>query len=282
MGKVILSNNEKEAIGILRMLNNGGNRAFEIINEYVFDQLQSVLLLESVILLDPEKAKQRLSEFLPPAAVQAVIKNLFSKPGNACFIVDPSMQFKMPAISYLGSWDFSKVYIVQNFNKEEKSRIIEHLKGLGKDPEEMQRLYQEVFLIPSGNLDDWISQRFQIYAGKAFNGKEKEDVIVFDNGFIYNPKEQFIYSGAQQIPRSLFVLTEDSATEFRYGNANVGFSVAVAKTKDGYKAVFLDRELANSLFVRLYYFNGMGLKHFAPLIVSEEGENYIRIFKIDW
>jgi hypothetical protein len=281
MGKALLDNDEEEAARILRMLNNGGNRAFEIIDEHIKDPLQSVLLLESILSFDPVRAKQTLLGFLPEPAANEVIKILFSTPSKAVFVVDPSMVGKIVAISYLGNWNFSKVYMAQNFNQKEKDQILEHLKKLGRNPAEMQVLYQEVFLISPGNLEDWISQRVQFYSGLA-NGHEKDGNIFFDHGFIYNPKEQIIYANSGQIPRSLFVLIGNNLVEIGMPNANVGFSALVVKTKEGYKSILLDRQLANSLFVRLYFFNGMGLRHFAPFIESEQGTEHIRVFNIVW
>jgi len=281
MAKALLSNNENEAIGILRMLNNGGNKAFEIINEHIKDQLQAVLLLESIIAAEPEKAEAALLDYLPLPAAQEVMKILFSTPPRACFIVENTMLPKMGAISYLGTWDFSKVYIAKNFNLQEKDQIMEHLKKLGRDNQDIQRFYQEVFLIKPGSLDDWLSRRVLFYSGLV-NGQEKDGEVFFDNGFIYNPKEQTIRSNAGQVPRSLFVLNDNELTEKGYPNANVIFSIFVMKNKDNYACVLLDRELANSMLMRLYFFNGQGLRHFIPFIQAAEGNDYILVFNIAW
>ena len=103
-----------------------------------------------------------------------------------------------------------------------------------------------------------------------------------DNGFAYNTKDGDIQSNAGQIPRSVFTLVNDSLVETVYPQANVPFSVLIYETKDGYKSILLDRELAGSLFVKLYFLGGKGLRHFIPFIESEEGNNYIRFFTVVW
>ena len=281
MGKVLLSDDENKAIGILRMLNNGGNRAFEIINEYLDNQLLSVLLLESVIGSNPEKAQAVLLKFLPESVAQDVMRILFYTPPPAGFVVDHTMAYKIPAISYLGNWDFSKVYIAQNFDKVEKNQIVEHLKNLGGDNNLIQRFYQEAFLISNKNLNDWLSQRLQFYS-PLVNGREKNGLIYFDTGFIYNIKDKAIQSNSGQIPRSVFIEAGNNFVETLCANPNVPFSVLVFETKDGYKSILLDRELARSLFVRLYFLGGRGLKHFVSFIDVEEGNNFIRFFSINW
>ncbi|MFA5157405.1 MAG: STT3 domain-containing protein [Candidatus Omnitrophota bacterium] len=282
MGKALLSNNENEAVAILRMLNNGGNKAFEIINDYVKDPLKSVLLLESILGQEPSKAQKVLLEYLPVVKANEVMRLLFAIPARACFIVDNTMVFKMPAISYLGSWNFAKVYIAQNLNKEEKGQIIERLKKLGWKDQDLQRFYQEAFLISTKNIDEWLSRRLQFY-GPPASGREKDGVIFFENGFVYNPKAQtVIQSSAGQIPMSLFLAKETSLAETPLPNANVGFSALIFDTPEGYKCVLLDRPLAASLFSRLYFLKGRGMKHFIPFIDAEEGNNYVRVFNIAW
>ena len=281
MARAILSNNEEESIAILRMLNNGANRAFEVTDEYVKNPLQSVLLLENVMALEPGKAKEALSEYLPASAATKVAALLFGPPPSGFFVVDPSLVGKITAISYLGNWNFAKVYIVKNFDKMEKDQIIENLVKLGKNAGEMERLYQEAFLISGRDRDNWISQPVQFF-GECVRGQQKDGEVFFENGFIYNIKERTAYANNGQIPRSLFIFQEDRMLEVVYPNANVIFSILVYQDKDGFKALLLDRSLANSLFVRLYFLRGQGLKHFKTHIDAQEGSEYVGVYKIEW
>jgi len=281
MAKAMLTSDENESIGILRMLDNGGNRAFEIINDYIDNQLLSVLLLEGAIGKSPEKAQAILRKYLPESITQDVMCILFYNPPPAGFVVDYTMVPKMPAISYLGDWDFSKVYIAQNFNKMEKNQIMEYLKNLGQDDNLIQRFYQEVFLISTKDLDDWLSQRLQFYS-PLINGHEKDDIIYFDSGFNYDKKNKTVQSNSGQIPRSIFFQVGNDLVETPCPNPNVPFSVLIFGTKDGYRSILLDRELGKSIFVRLYFLGGKGLKHFTSFIDAEEGNNNIRLLQIIW
>ncbi len=281
MAKALLSNDEKESVAILRMLNNGGNRAFETINEYLKDPLQAVLLLENVLRLDPPAAQERLRETLPAGTVQQVFNLLYARPPRACFIVDPTLQAKMAAISYLGNWDFSKVFLIQNFSSQEKDRIIDRLASLGRNVDDVQRAYQEAFIMQRSNIEQWLSRTLLIYGGIA-NGQERDGVVFFDNGLVYSPREQVVRSSVGRIPRSFFVLREEEVVEVSNPNANMNVSVLIFAVKDAYKCVLLDRELGKSLFSRLYYFNGKGLKYFSSFIDADEGNDYIRVFYLAW
>jgi hypothetical protein len=281
MAKALLSHNETESVGILRMLNNGGNKAFEIIDEYIKDPLRSMLLLESLVVLESGKARDILSDFLPAFAVDKVIMLLFDEPGNAYFVVDDSMVYKIGAISYLGNWNFSKVYIVQNFLKEEKDKILDYLIRLGKNKQEMQRLYQEAFLIAPKDQESWISRPVQFY-GLPVKGHLKDGLVYFENDVLYNPKEKSVYTSGGKVPQSLFIYKDGRMQEVVYSNANMAFSILVYETKDGFLAVPMDRELAASLFVRLYFLRGKGLNHFKTHIDAEEGNKFIGSYKIEW
>jgi len=194
-----------------------------------------------------------------------------------------TMVAKIGAISYLGDWDFSKVYIAQHLESKEKDKIIDRLIELGKNRELIQKFYQEAFLITSKNLDDWLSNRLQFYSPLA-NGKKKDDTVFFDNGYIYKPKEKTIYSKDGQIPRSLFILEGNNVQEIAYEKPNVICSVLVSEDpeKGDYKCILLDRELGKSMFSRLYFFKGKGLKYFNSAIDVENENKFIRIYNINW
>jgi len=282
MAKALLSNNEEEAVAILRMLNNGGNRAFEIINQYVTDQLKAVLLLERLLVSDPEKAQAILLDFLPAQAARQVWEILFTTPPNAGFVVDFSMMPKIGAISYLGNWNFAKVYIAQNFNKLEQNEITDHLKNLGgKDENEIQTFYQEAFLLSNKMSDDWLSRTLRFYSD-VIKGTEKDGVIYYGNGFSFDAKEQMFQSTNGQIPQRLFMATPEGLAQASPPKPNVPYSVLMYKTNDGYRAVLMDYQLGNSLLTRLYFLRGQGLRHFVPAIEVDEGDSYIRYFRIVW
>ncbi|MCG8430208.1 MAG: hypothetical protein MJA29_03435, partial [Candidatus Omnitrophica bacterium] len=281
MARALLSHNEKESMGILRMLNNGGNRAFELIDEYLHDPLQSVLLLETVLPLDEAEARRVLSDFLPSSALDEMLLLLFDEPPAAEFLVDYSLVFKITAISYLGNWNFAKVYMVQNYNRIEKERIIDRLVRLGKDRSLMQKFYQEMVLIPAKELERWISRPVQ-YFSTVIPGKKQGDAVVFENGFVYKPEEKVVYANDGKLPRSLFLKTGNHIQEFLYQKPGLVFSTLIWENEHGYFAVLLDPALGRALFTRLYFLDGMKSRHFLPHIRAFDGGNFIGTYKIQW
>lgn len=287
MAYALLTDNEEEAINILRMLNNGGNSAFEAINRHLRDPFKSVLLLKRVLLLDSKEAKETLMKFLPMPTAKEVIKLIFDRPQRAYFIVDYTMLEKIRTISFLGNWDFAKVYLAYNINKKGKNRITDYLKESIMDKQKIDKLYQEATLISKDNLDIWISHRYNFY-GKLVNGQIKNDIVLFDNGLVYNPKEQTIFlyyprDTKYKIPKSLFLFENSSGAlkETVYPGNDLDFSALILKNQENYQAILLDSQLAKSLFVRLYFLNGSGLKYFKPF-TEENEDGYIRVFEIIW
>jgi len=81
---------------------------------------------------------------------------------------------------------------------------LERLAKLGRDPQESQRYYQEAVIIPEDKLDDWLSHPLS-FLSPLSGGQEKDGVVYFDNGMIYNPTEQSVRANNGQVPRSFFL-----------------------------------------------------------------------------
>lgn len=285
MAKVLVTSDEKKAIGILRMLNNGGNRAFEIVNEYLKDSFKSVLLIENTLALGQKEAKTKLLKLLPPVVTDEIIQLLFAKPKNAFFIVDPSMPRKMRSISFLGNWDFSKVYLAQSItSKDYKGKVVKYLEELGLDSQLIKRFTTEAELISSDNFDQWVTHKINSY-DQWLNGREDNGLVFFDGGIIYVPKEERVYlqdEDGYKVPKSLFLLKDEKLQEIPLVNQNTDSSVLIHKMDNKWYALIVESDFAKSMFARLYYLGGKGLVHFKPFIEEADQGGYIRVFEINW
>ena len=86
------------------------------------------------------------------------------------------------------------------------------------------------------------------------------------------------------IPYSIFYLDGNEVMEKKLKEANLNYSLILLNRQDRYNIILLDRRLAQSMLMRLYFFEGKGLKYFEPLIREADltGRTDIRVFKIDW
>ncbi|MCM8797488.1 MAG: dolichyl-diphosphooligosaccharide--protein glycosyltransferase subunit STT3 [Candidatus Omnitrophica bacterium] len=286
MANVLLADNERQALAILRMLNNGGNRAFEIIEADLKDSFRAMVLLKRILALNKEEAKTLLSAYLPFQDAEEVIRIIFERPAPAYFIVDPNMQHTIQPISFLGNWDFLKVYVANNLYKINKEKIIAGLVNLDLRPEDAERLYLEAAVLPSSELDDWVTNPLRLY-GDLSGGEKKNGVVLFDNKFVYNINDNTGYffserDGRYKVPKSLFILDKGALKEITPLKSDSSACALVFKEGGEYKSLLLPPELAKSLFVRLYYLNGEGLSHFKPFLDIRNNAGHIRVFEIIW
>ncbi len=287
MARVLLTDSEKEAIGVLRMLNNGGNKAFEIIDKYVDNPFMSLFLLKRAIMLAPEKGELLFLKYLPAPAMKEVMEILYSTPKQkAYFIVDSSMIGKMTPISYLGNWDFIKVYLSRNIRIKSKEQILQDLAYFGLGQDQAERYYQEAILMGNVEFDNWVSTRLSIL-GIANQKKTDENLVLFNSGFIYNlgKKKMYSYSSNEEkykLPKSLFLADGGNISEEVYPESDSRYSTLLLEKRDMFKLILLSPELAKSIFVRLYFLNGLGLNNFVLFTKEGSGDNRILVFEIKW
>ncbi|MDD5565879.1 MAG: STT3 domain-containing protein [Candidatus Omnitrophica bacterium] len=284
MAKILLENDEERAIAMLRMLNASGNRSFDLIDAHLHNPLASIILLEKV-LFNPRGAQAELLRVMPEKEAAKVLGLVFGVPQEpAYFIVDPTMPDKIYAISFMGNWDFVKSYVVQKYGQKGSKRIAGDLIAMGVDRDKAQQYYQEVTIVPRHYLDDWISRRVRFY-GSLVRGEVKDGIVLFENSAVFNPAKKtayLFYNNGYKVPRSLFLFENGALQEHEFDNSELGFSVLIIKKDEGYFAIGLDRQLGKSLFVRLYFLQGQGLKHFKPFLAQNDAGGYIRVFKLEW
>lgn len=283
MAKVLLANDEVRALAILRMLNNAGNRPFEIINGYLADPYRSIFLLEKCLALPQNQARELLNQNLPLDVAEQIGRMLFTKPGHqAYFVVDYSMLDKIQAISYLGSWNFAKAYLANQ--PKQSGRSLAKLQGLGLSQQNSRILCDEFSLINKTDIDRWISAPLRFHSG-IINGKEKKCNVFFGSLMAYSPQDKdiFFFSSEPDRPSSLYVFADNKLVKKDYPREKSRREAALLFKEDkDYRLILMSPALAESLFVRLYYLQAKGLKYFKPLTEENDNGNYIRIFEILW
>ena len=63
---------------------------------------------------------------------------------------------------------------------------------------------------------------------------------------------------------------------------NLNYSVVLYQEDGQYTARLMDHAMANSLIMKLYFFDGQGLQYFKPLILSHDltGRTRIKVFQV--
>jgi hypothetical protein len=267
------------------MVNNASDRTFDLLNERIKNPFRCIAILEKLLNSKRKDAQDILKkEKIPSRLIKEILDDLYKKPAPGYFIVEKSMIPKMPQISFLGGWDFRKLYVRENVRKGKKEILKDLAKVFGLTPEVSNTLYQEAVLTAIGaGINEGLSQRRKFYTPLT-KGKKKGNLIYFDNGLIYDLNAEgailFFHEGRYRIPKYAFVFKDGKITEMNFEDSDADISVLVIAENEEYNSIFLDRELATSLFSRLYFMKGKGLKYFEPFYSDDEAHIYV--YRIKW
>jgi len=298
VGHVLLTDNEDQAIGILRMLDCGANTAFDVLNNQTNNMHLSIDIVYSVIVLDKEDARAVLEKNgIPEDKIEEVLKYTHCSPPEDYFITSEDMVGKAGVWAHFGSWDFEKAKIWTEFRKKSSEEAVAlMMKEFNYSEEKAQNTYYEVQSITDEKeANNWISP-WPGYAGvtscqqiKSNNGSIQ---CVFNIGNQMAPfqvdierMEASIETTTGQVRPSSMVYVDknDNFVEKKYANNTLPYSLGIVKKGDGYQAIMMSPQLAASMFTRLFYFDGAGLKHFDKFDheVDISGQNII-VWKVDW
>ncbi|HII71144.1 TPA: hypothetical protein HA265_00115 [Candidatus Woesearchaeota archaeon] len=295
LGKLMTVKDEKVSAGILRMLDCGSNNAFEELNKVVKDTANSVKILDKIIVMekgDAEKTLKRLG--LKDEQVSAVLQNTHCEPPEDFFITSEDMVGKAGVWGHFGSWNFARAEMYQTVKG----------KGLG---EGMQILTQEKFNltkeqaekyyyeIQSQDGNQWISPwpgylsnvancRTPTADGKITciqnaGGQQMAFEVDLNTMDVVIANAQ----GATVRPTSVVYITETGTEEKEFIGDVIGASIILIPTNGGYQSLLSHPLLANSIFTRLFYLEGHGLKYFDKFSDAQgvTGGRVI-VWKVDW
>lgn len=290
MAKVLLSDEEEKAVKILRMLNNASYSVFPLLNKYVADPFKCFVIMEKLLEVDEEESRIILAEEnVPENIIEVIANNFYSMPPPAFFIVDKTMIGKMSNISFLGNWDFIKLYIYRNIREPEVD-ILEHVSDIfGLSSEELRRYYKNVAAeIREGASCEIFSARYRFHTLPEV-GKKEGNMLHFNNGIIFNfdSRQAFVYSLGEkryEKPSEVILTGFSGKEEIVLSNEQTSENgipwLFKSDEKDIYKSVFVDKPLVKSLFSKLYFFKGRGLKYFEPFYADDNAGIYI--YRIVW
>lgn len=287
MARVLLTDNEEEAIHILRMINNSSDTLFGKIADVLKDDFASIALLNRLLKSSPENADEILENYALPENLRDEIKQtiFLKEPAEAYFIVDKTMLYKISAISFLGNWDFAKVYIMKN-KKMPKKHIFENLENLfSLSLSQAENLYQQVLLSSAkAERNEILSSRW-IFKYGIGKGTEEDGLIYFDNGVVLdsaNTKARIFIKNQRAYKKfkHVFIFDGERLAYKNYQDTDFDFGCLFFKDKDQYRCVGLNQALGRSLFCKLYFMRAKGLKYFEPFLVDEEAGIYT--YKINW
>lgn len=294
IGNALLTDDEDTAIGILRMLDcsgySGGTYAFDEIDKTIKDVAKSVDIIYEMIVLGKEEARKVLKKYNIPNP-DKVLEHSHCDPPENYFITSEDMIGKSGVWGHFGSWDFDKALMYYTLNNKEyknnKEKSIDFLKGRFNLTEtKAEDLYYDMqSLSTNREVNDWISP-WPGYASGLEGCSKKDDEVICGNGLtvnLTNYNAEFPTQQGIKHPNSLVYATKDEIKIKEFKNNTMGISAVLIPSGKGFKSILTSPEMAGSMFTRLFFIEGHGLKHFKKF--SDERSMFggrIIVWKIDW
>jgi len=297
MGKALLTSDEKEAVGILRMLDCGANTGFDALNEELKNTHKSVDLLYEIIKMDAKQAGEALRKNnVPDDKISGILKKTHCEPPENFFVTSSDMVGKAGVWGHFGSWNFERAMIwgdLKNMNLEEAKRYMKD--EFGYDAGIAEKYYKEIqALSTEKEANDWIAPwpSYASVGGCALRKNDSElycDVnagetkIRFVRNMITN--DLIIENTAEKNNRpAVFAYTDNAGFHIKEHKENsFPYGLGIYQENGEYKAVLMAPELAGSMFTRLYFFGGIGLQYFDLFDKQKSTVGWdIDIWKVDW
>ncbi len=270
--KVHLSTTEQEALGILRMLNTSSNKAAEFLEERGWPLSRAVPLLTDICALPRAEASRRLNGLMAPADAQELLKLTHGTPPPSYVLIYNENVDGNVLLGYIGKWDFAKI------------------ERINKDP----RLLKQV---PPKNSPAYIDFLWNLVNGPirqspplALVGKNGA-TDMFEEGVAVDTAKMFVTVNSPKfgrgIPLGVVYLDEDKGqvVERTLPGANLGYCAVFFKDNNNVPhCALMERGLANSLLIKMYYFDGKGLKNFKLFSKEEDltGRTKVFIYEVKW
>ncbi len=301
VGQILKTDDEEMAVGILRMLDCGGNNAFEEVQKANGnDTLMSIGILYSVFKDDREAAGKKLRQKYGMTAGQAeaVLKYTHCEPPEAFFIASEDMIGKSGVWAHFGSWDFEKAYIWNRLREKPAEEAIAEMQSkLNYTSEQAEQTYYDIQAMNDAQGNTWISP-WPSY-GQILNCDGKTgicDTIGLDAGggrrlnivpainFSANDAVLLLEGQEPKNLRAVAIATEKGVEQKSHSeNVGIDWAATIIPEGDNYRMVMAAPELNASMFTRMFFMKGHSLRHFKLLTYQRSITGAeIYVYRVDW
>lgn len=270
MAYAYMAPSETEALGILRMLNNSANQTSDYLQQLNYPVSESVEIIKKITPVDRFNAKMILTTKLKdPKHVKDILTMTHATPPPSYILIFNELVEKNIQFGLFGKWNF------------------EAIERINQTPSLLAK-------VPDRDSQEYIDFLWQL-AGGAYKFSEKlaqvkriDKIAVFDHGLSLNMETKDCQINSPRfgrgIPFSIWYEHQGQVVEKLQGNPTLNYSVVLLTKDNQYEAILMDRPLAQSLLIRLYYFNGTGLKYIKPFDTTSDltERTVIKTFSVDW
>jgi dolichyl-phosphooligosaccharide-protein glycotransferase len=291
VGKLLLTPDERVSFGILRMLDCGANWGFDAIDERIQDTVQSVDIVNEIVVEDRAGAAAVLERYgFTAFEIENVLQHTHCTPPEGFVIASDDMVGKSGVWGHFGAWDFTKAAMVfgtKDLSREESLLLLENQFGLSA--EEAQQTYTEII---TEDPNQWIAP-WPGYAGTLQACQSNDDAIICA---LNGGGGQFILevdratwnatiptNNGVVYPNTLIYPENGVLKERVFDGDRIGLSVSLVPQGDGFAAFLSDPLQARSMFSQMFFYEGFGLQCFDLLTHERQvtgGSVYV--YQVDW
>ncbi|MCF7860991.1 hypothetical protein K9M79_02005 [Candidatus Woesearchaeota archaeon] len=295
IGLSLLTDNENLSAGILRMLDCGANDAFEVLDNSTNKSYFSVDLLYEVVQLNKEEARTVLEKYIDSENASNVLELTHCNPPEDYFITSQDMIGKSGVWGHFGAWDFKRATIFNKVRSMDQNIAIDYISNeFGYSQDAAMQLYYEVrSLDTERGANDWIASWPSYISGTAGcqnnggqlicqNTIQGQPIVIFVNTTTWEPKIPST-QGEMKPSKFSYVDNEGIFHSVEYSESQYPIGVSIVPSGDGYFNLIMDPRIVGSMFNRLFYYEGEGLKHFNRFNDKKSftGDRIIT-WKVDW
>jgi len=273
VGKTLLSNDEQQTNGILRMLNCAQETAPHKLNEFIDDQLKSVQILYEVFNINNRDEASKKYQELGLTNEQAKVMLEYTHCNNLIpnyYITSQDMIGKSGVWGHFGSWNFEKATMYQNTKKLSTKKAVKYLtENFDLNEKEAEDTHYE---IQNNKGDQWISPWPGYLSGLNECQIQENEIICtvpFQQGNLIfrintNHFNVTIDNNKGLTPNSIVYATKDKIEEKIFeSEKKTGSSLILIPNKERYSLILADPLIAASTFTKLFFLEGHGMKCFS-------------------
>ncbi|MBF0505002.1 MAG: hypothetical protein HQL14_07865 [Candidatus Omnitrophica bacterium] len=267
MANIFLSQDEDHARGLLRMLNSSGNRPAEFLMQCGLKLSDATTLLHAIASESRDQATGTLKGILNDDQIHNLLLLTHQKHPHSYVLIYTELVDGNLMLAFSGRWNIKKI-----------EEINDHPEMLRSVPNRNSPAFIDFLWNTMGGPPKY-SEALPLIAqnGKQLVFRENLSIdLTTMETQIQSPQ----YGSGQ--PLSVFYIKDGIITEHKNSQGILNYSVLLYQEDGQYVARLMDHALANSLIMKLYYFDGHGLQYFKPLILSRDltGRTRIKVFEV--
>jgi hypothetical protein len=270
MANILLSTDERKALGLLRMLNASANQAAEYLTSQGWKLSDAVGLIKTVASQKETQARQTMLDHrLTPQQTDKLISLTHRHPPPSYFLIYNEMVDKNIQYSYVGNWNIAKM---EELNSNPRARAS----------------------VPRPNSKNYIPYLWEQaggapkYSGILTATIQNKNFLIFEQNIKIDLNTMTVTVDSptfgKGIPQAIIYKEAGKVITKSLPGASLSYAAVFFQRNGSNFCVLMDMNLAQSLLMKLYFFSGTCYRYIRPFFDNEDmsGRTQIQIFEVDW